>query len=162
MTACAMQAAQWIIAAITAIFVAVVAFFQWRTAQQKAVLDLFERRHAIYEVVRNAVGKMVSSSTEFDPAKENEFMQVMERAYFFFGDDVENYLEQLWSDITDVRTADSELKDMTDNDMRHKILAKRRTALDRIAQFPRTGKLLFARYMRFSQTVPTNLRPPIG
>ena len=53
-----MQAAQWVIAAITAIFVAVVAFLQWRTAQQKAVLDLFDRRHAIYEIVRNAVSTM--------------------------------------------------------------------------------------------------------
>jgi hypothetical protein len=52
----AMQSVQWIIAAITATFVALVAFLQWRTAQQKALLDLFERRHAIYEIVRNAVG----------------------------------------------------------------------------------------------------------
>ena len=35
---------QWIVAAITSIFVAAVAFLQWRTAQQKAVLDLFDRR----------------------------------------------------------------------------------------------------------------------
>ena len=55
-----MQAAQWVIAAITAIFVAVVAFLQWRTAQQKAVLDLFDRRHAIYEIVRNAVNVFIS------------------------------------------------------------------------------------------------------
>jgi hypothetical protein len=61
-----MQTAQWIIAAVTAFFVALVAFFQWRTAQQKAVLDLFEQRHAIYDVVRNAVSTMTSSSTAFD------------------------------------------------------------------------------------------------
>jgi|SRR5450759_693840 hypothetical protein len=85
-----MQAAQWIIAAITTIFVATVAFLQWRTAQQKAVLDLFERRHAIYEIVRNAVGTIASNSTAFDQGREVEFMQAMERAYFFFGDDVEN------------------------------------------------------------------------
>jgi hypothetical protein len=40
-----------------AVFVASVGFFQWRTAQQKASLDLFERRHAIYEIVRRPLAK---------------------------------------------------------------------------------------------------------
>lgn len=91
-----MQAAQWIIAAVTAIFVALVAYLQWRTAQQKAVLDLFDRRHEIYEIVRKAVGTMASNSTTFDQSREIEFMQAMERAYFFFGDDVDDYIKRLW------------------------------------------------------------------
>ena len=33
----------------------------------------------------------------------------MEQAYFFFGDDVENYLEQLWKDIVTVRAANQVL-----------------------------------------------------
>ncbi len=150
-----MQSAQWIIAAVTAIFVAVVALLQWRTVQQKAVLDLFERRHAIYETVRKAVSTMASNSTAFDQGREIEFMQTMERAYFFFGDDVDGYIRQLWSDITDVRTADMELQGAPDNDTRRAILAKRRDALNRIARFHDNGLPLFARYMRFSQTVPT-------
>lgn len=48
---------QWAIAAITALFVAVVAFLRWRTAQQKVVLDLFERREAIYGVVRKPLAQ---------------------------------------------------------------------------------------------------------
>ena len=121
-----MQTVQWIIAAGTTIFVALVGYFQWRTAQQKAVLDLFDRRHAIYEVVRGAVNKIASSSPDFDQTREVEFLQAMERAYFFFGDDVENYLERLWSDITDVRTADTELQGPADDETRRNTLEKRR------------------------------------
>jgi hypothetical protein len=110
-----MYAFQWAIAAITAIFVAVVAFLQWSTAQQKAVLDLFERREAIYQVVRKAVSTIAANAAEFDPKREVEFLQAMERAYFFFGDDVVNYLRQLWDDITQVQTADAELKDEHDS-----------------------------------------------
>ena len=84
-----MQIIQWTVAAGTAIFVALVGFFQWRTAQQKAALDLFDRRHAIYLTIRSAVGQMRSSSTGFDQAREVEFLEAMERAYFFFGNDVE-------------------------------------------------------------------------
>jgi hypothetical protein len=61
---------EWIIAAGTATFVALVGYFQWRTAEQKAVLDLFDRRHAIYEIVRKAVGTMVASSPSFDQSRQ--------------------------------------------------------------------------------------------
>ncbi|MGY3125059.1 hypothetical protein ACVWXQ_008996 [Bradyrhizobium sp. S3.14.4] len=78
-----MEVVQWIVAAATAVFVALVGFFQWRTAQDKAALDLFERRHEIFLIVRKAVGQMVSSSPGFDQAREMEFLEMMERAYFF-------------------------------------------------------------------------------
>jgi hypothetical protein len=149
-----MSALQWIVAAITAVFVAAVAFLQWRTAQQKAVLDLFDRRHAIYEVVRNAVGTMTSNSNAFDQSREAEFMQVMERAYFFFGDDVCKYLDQLWSAICDVRDADKEMKEMTDTAARGAAIAKRRASMDRVSKFYSEGKPLFAGYMRFAQKLP--------
>jgi hypothetical protein len=148
-----MQIVQWTIAAGTTIFVALVGFFQWRTAQQKAVLDLFDRRHSIYQVVRKAVGQMVASSPGFDQSGEIEFIEAMERAYFFFGDDVESYLKQLWSDILDVRTADAELPGTNDTETRRSVIEKRRAALNRIGQFHTAGQPLFARYMRFSQTI---------
>jgi hypothetical protein len=152
-----MYVLQWVIASITATFVAVVAFFQWRTAQQKAVLDLFERREAIYQVVRKAVSTVASNAAAFDPAREVEFLQAIERAYFFFGDDVVDYLKQLWEDITEVQTADAELKDEKNPAARGDMVAKRRVAMDRITQFHTTGQPLFAKYMRFSQHVPMSL-----
>lgn len=143
---------QWI-AAGTAIFVASVGYFQWRTAQQKSALDLFERRLAIYNIVRKAVSQMASFSPGFDQGREAEFMETMERAYFFFGDDVTAYIKRLWSDILAVREVDAELRGTTDLDVRRKQLEKRHAALSRISAFYTTGQPLFARYMRFSQTV---------
>jgi len=148
-----MQVVQWIVAAGTAVFVALVGFFQWRTAQDKAALDLFERRHEVFLVVRKAVGQMVSSSPGFDQAREIEFVQMMERAYFFFGDDVQSYLKTLWDDILKVRTADSEMKGNLPPGDLQRVTAHRRAALDRICQFYKTGQPLFARYMRFSRTI---------
>jgi hypothetical protein len=149
-----MQVVQWIVAAGTAVFVALVGFFQWRTAQDKAALDLFERRHEVFLVVREAVGQMVSSSPGFDQAREIEFLQMMERAYFFFGDDVHNYLKTLWDDILNVRTADNEMKgnNLPPGDLK-RVIAHRREALDRIREFYKTGQPLFARYVRFSRTI---------
>ena len=149
-----MQAVQWIVAAGTAVFVALVGFFQWRTTQDKAALDLFERRHEVYLVVRMAVRQMVSSSPGFDQARETEFLEMMERAYFFFGDDVVNYLKTMWDDIVSVRAADEEMKggNLAQGDLQ-RVIASRREALERITQFYKTGQPLFARYMRFSRTI---------
>jgi hypothetical protein len=152
-----MEFVQWTIAAVTAVFVAVVAFQQWRTAQQKAVLDLFERRHAIYEIARKAVATMTSNSTAFDQTREVEILDATERAYFFFGDDVVAYLEQLWSAIMDVRDADKEIPETKDPAAKSELLAKRRAGLNKVARFYNEGKPLFARYMRFAQTVPSRL-----
>jgi hypothetical protein len=152
-----MATIQWIIAAGTSVFVALVGLFQWRTAQHKAVLDLFDRRHAIYEVVRKAVGQIVASSPGFDQDREIEFMANIERAYFFFGDDVNDYLKELWEQILNVRTADSELKATQSPEQRRDILTKRRAAFDRVEEFYKVGQPLFAKYMRFSQTIPRRL-----
>jgi len=154
MAGAVMEVVQWIVAAGTAIFVALVGFFQWRTAQDKAALDLFDRRHKIYSVVRKAVAQMVSSSPGFDQACEIEFAAIMERAYFFFGDDVHNYLKSLWDDILSVRAADSEMKggNLSTTGLKG-VLDRRREALNRIEQFYKMGQPLFARYMRFSRKI---------
>ena len=60
-----MEAVQWIVAAITSALVLLVAFLQWRTAQQKAVLDLFEKRFKIYEVVKSCVDQMRTNPEDF-------------------------------------------------------------------------------------------------
>jgi hypothetical protein len=105
---------QAIIAAGTAIFVSAVGYLQWRTAEQKAALDLFERRRAIYDVIQRSVCQMLSSSAGFDLQRLAQFTEAREQAYFFFGDDVEAYLEHLRQDIIDVRSADDELKGLLD------------------------------------------------
>ena len=134
------------IAAVTAIFLALVAFLQWRTAHQKAVLDLFERRHSIYETVRKGVGMMIRNSNGFDQACEAEFAQAMGRAYFFFGDDVVGYLEQLWKAITDVREADTVLRDRSAHAALGATAEKSRKAMNRITAFYTEGRPLWVRF----------------
>jgi hypothetical protein len=148
-----MLAAQWIIAAVTAIFVALVAFLQWRTAQQKAVLDLFERRHSIYETVRKAAEMIIRDSNGFDEARQAEFVQAVRGAYFFFGDDVVDYLERLWVAITEVREADTEMKIGSAPAALGATTEKRRKAMNCVTAFHTEGKPLFSKYMRFPQTM---------
>src|SRR5262249_3882606 len=130
---------------------ALVGYLQWSTAQQKAVLDLFDRRHEIYRCVRTTVAQMVTNSMGLDQEKENKFLEAKERAYFFFGDDIGDYLERLWKDIVVVRGFDQNPSLRTLDTMGAR---SRSQAFDRISEFYTVGQPLFAKYMRFSQTVP--------
>lgn len=156
-----MATIQWIVAAGTAAFVAIVGFFQWRTAQNKAVLDLFERRHEVYVAVRQAVGDILTNPSGFDMQKEIEFVNAMERAYFFFGDDVHSYLKKLWDDMLFVLEADKTIPNMPFLPDREKKYGARREAMERVKKFYTEGQPLFARYMRFSQTVPGSWWPSL-
>src|SRR5260370_2845397 len=149
---------QAIIAGGTAIVVAAVGYYQWRTAEQKAVLDLFDRRRAIYDVVQSCVDQMISSSPGFDQQRQTEFVRAKEQAYFFFGDDVQTYLEQLWQDIINVRSADDELKGPLQPSDRAQTIERRRPAWARISECSRNVKPLSGKYIRFSHPVPP--RPP--
>jgi hypothetical protein len=68
--------------------------------------ERFEKRHEIYLGIRDAVSQIVTQSMGFDREKEQAFLAAKKRAYFFFGDDIRDYLEQMWKDIVDVRAGD--------------------------------------------------------
>jgi hypothetical protein len=78
-------------------------------ASSAMISSTTRRRHAIFAVVRHSVGMMLRNSQDFGVEQERDFSRAMEQAYYFFGDDVENYLEQLWKDIVTVRAADQVL-----------------------------------------------------
>jgi hypothetical protein len=58
----------------------------------------------------------------------------------------------------DVRDADKEMQNSTDPTARRASVEKRRAGMNSIDQFHSAGKPIFAKYMRFSQTIPLSLR----
>ena len=145
-----MEIVQWFFAATTALFVAFIALLQWRTAQQKAVLDLFDRRHEIFLSVRNAVDLILRDTQHFDQHGEQDFAAAKDRAYFFFGDDVEEYLEHLWKDMLALSATEEQRRRSQNEGASNRCDVLRHS----IGQFYTVGQPLFAKYMRFSQTVP--------
>ena len=144
-----MATLQWIMAAITAAFVALIGYLQLRTAQQKAVLDLFDKRFKIYETVKNCVDQVGTNPEDFGNERQKEFLKAVNEAYFFFDDDVNSYLERLRKGFLTVYDA-TRFEATT---------ADREEAISRITNFYKDGQPLFAKYMRFSQTVPLGILP---
>lgn len=76
--------------------VGVIAFLQWRTAHQKVILDLFDRRLRVYETTINAVLGYIHRHDGFDG---NRVLSDLRRSYtearFLFGDEVAERIEDL-------------------------------------------------------------------
>jgi hypothetical protein len=138
-----METIQWLTVIIAA-FVALIGFQQWLTARQKAVLDLFDKRFKIYETVKNCVEQVSINPEDFGNERQKEFLKAKNKAYFFFGNEVNDYLERLRKDLLTVYDATTF----------EATTAEREEAITRITNFYRDGQPLFAKYMRFTQPVP--------
>jgi hypothetical protein len=124
---------------VSAIIVAlglVVAFLQWRTAQQKAALELKDRQLKLYEIVKNCVDQFGINSQRFDSELERKFLKAIEEARFLFGDDLHDYLDTLRKDILIVRDIDR-IGPPTN-------AAKRGEAIHRINKFYEVGQARFS------------------
>ena len=130
----------------------VVAFLQWRTAHQKVVLDLFEKRLKVYNQARTAVSRVVTSG-QVKPDSNIELGEAAEGATFLFGADVHEYLESLWRDFGRLHSLNQDLE----RGVGISAGKARSEVFERIAGFYKTGPELFGRYMRMDQRL---LRTP--
>jgi hypothetical protein len=89
--------ASWL-ALLVSLVVACIAVFNWRTAHQKIVLDVFEKRFAVYEEIMRIMSAQTRQS-QLDDKDFYEFIHVKDRAKFLFGSDVTTYLKTLQSDL---------------------------------------------------------------
>jgi hypothetical protein len=88
--------AEWVQLAVTggiAVFAAIIAYRQWRTAHERVVLDLFERRMAVYDDARKVIGEIMREGTA-DAALFFRYGQATDRLSLLFGDEVVAYSDQ--------------------------------------------------------------------
>jgi hypothetical protein len=80
----------------------IIAFLQWKTAQTKLALDIHATRYAIYQDLREAV-TMFLKDLKFSNEVQAKYWDAQSRARFYFGAEVEQYLERLrhdpWSHV---------------------------------------------------------------
>jgi len=66
-----------LVTAFIAAVVAFIAFLQWQTAREKVLLDLFDKRFAVYEELRSVMGRHLGSGID-EPAFYN-FVRTVSR-----------------------------------------------------------------------------------
>ena len=85
------------------IAVVAVAWQQWRVAEDKLRLDLFDRRYKVYDATRKFLAVILREAT-FTDSQLFEFYGGTSDAEFLFGVDVVEYLAQIRNRAVDMRT----------------------------------------------------------
>ncbi len=92
-----------------AVLGSVITYRQWRTAQNKLKLDLFDRRFSVYDAARNLLAAIMTSGK----AKDEEvfkFLFATREAKWLLNIEVATYLEeQLYHKAIDLQTLQAEL-----------------------------------------------------
>jgi hypothetical protein len=126
----------------------VISYFQWRTAQQKVALALFDRRYKIYEDLRNTVTKFLQN-LDFSNEMQRSYIDDQNRARYYFGAEVDKYLESLRIDMMQGEYFDR----YTDN--KPSVNKDQQVArLGRVAAFYSEIDKMFIPYMRNDQRMP--------
>lgn len=135
-----------------ALGVAAVGYFQWRTAHQRIIFDLFERRFEAYEQIRKAIfdyAPMLQVTNE----TLKLFITAQTRAKFLFGDEVLTYLEARYKDLVTVHTFRGLTPTPTQDyqDQQRELHEADR----RLVTLPNELDALLIPYMRMSQKMPS-------
>jgi|SRR5258707_12879417 hypothetical protein len=139
---------QWIVGAIISALLLAVAFLQWRTAQQKAALELKDRQLKLYQTVKNCVDQFSINSQRFGGELEKQFLKVEDEARFL-DDNLQNYLETLRQNILIVRDIDKYIARLQEQGKTSsptelaKLGAKRDQAMNLINKFYEVGHSKF-------------------
>lgn len=88
------QWTQFAVAVVLTIFAAYIAYRQWRTAHLRVVLDLFERRMAVYDEARAVIGEIMRDGTATNPIFFR-YAHATDRLGLLFGDDVVAYSDKV-------------------------------------------------------------------
>jgi hypothetical protein len=132
--------------------VALIAFFQWRTAHQKLVIDLFERRMKIYTQCKGLLRKILANPAQGANETAFEFQNAVAEAEWLFGDDMRTLLDRAETAIFDLAIREAELNGATQAEQRKPIVEKRRIALDLIRTVYHTElKRLAKPYLQLAQ-----------
>jgi protein-disulfide isomerase-like protein with CxxC motif len=134
-----------------AILAAVIGFMQWRTAHQRSVLDLFEKRFDVYIEIRAVIAQVLTHGTVADQ-QSLDFLRAIDKAQFLFGPEVTAYLNSVYRLLVDHGLAESMMK--AGGADYQKAVEKKYAAFREISQFYVRSLPLVQPYMRMHQKAP--------
>src|SRR4029078_3328550 len=141
---------------VVSIVVLLVQYAQWRTANQKVVVDLYDRRLKVYQQLAKAFGPAPRDG-EVSHAAFNEFLIGQADAAFLFGDDVQEYLASMRKCLAWLLSRTNEVIDNSPN--RAELIDTKAKHFTEIVAFSDTAPRLFAPYMKLTQKNTPVWRP---
>ena len=127
---------------------AAIAYRQWRTAQNKLKLDLFDKRMLVYQAARDAL-RHITSHAELGPEQQIKYLSGIQTAKWLFGSEVDTYLSKtLWHKIIDLELHRTMVYDApTDNPERGKHVQLKAETLKWLMDQYSVLDIKFSKYM---------------
>ena len=139
----------WLVPVI-GIIAALIAYFQWVTAHQKIVLELFDKRFAAFRDVQSAIIPILRHGA-LTQEEFFTFARAAERCRFLFGNDVHEYLAELRKKMSFISIFTDDTIDRKAEHERSKLLDRKYAYLNDITNFEVEGVPLFAPYLKLDQ-----------
>jgi len=148
------QVAQALATPAIAALAVIIGLGQWRTARQRVVLDLFDKRWAVLIDLRSTIAEVLREG-RVNMGQSFEFARAMDRASFLFGPEVVQYLKSIHAALGRHYVAASSLTaEQGDSPKRDKMIDQEYDAMTEISQFFARMEDLVAPYMRMHQRSP--------
>ncbi len=93
-----------------AIFGGYIAYRQWLTSHERVKLDLFDRRMAAYQRLREAVAP-INASGKVKNVDSDNFARAMNEMRFLFDKDMEDFVDGIYQAVLDKWALDEEMED---------------------------------------------------
>ncbi|EJT03630.1 hypothetical protein [Rhizobium sp. CCGE 510] len=136
-----------------AIIALMIAFLQWRTAHQKVVLDLFERRRKVYDEVHNIIVYFWTNDgnlTGFHAGQRLAHAYAESR--FLFGEEISNAINSLKATILDLSALKGKLEKLPSDGVAREENIERIIDLEKIFEtWPLTFSELCMPYLKLDQ-----------
>jgi len=136
---------------LIALFVAYIAWQQHRTNKQKLKLDLFDRRFEVYEATKKYLAKIGAKD---DVTRDDlvNFNIETNKSYFLFGNDIQEYLNELHSKGVILHSLNKKLRtDKLSQDEREEVIEKEGKNFEWLTDQLTKSKDIFGKYMRFKR-----------
>lgn len=133
---------------------------QWTTAREKLVLDLFEKRWAIFEGAEKAAGLVLRDGDVRNNTATRDIAILRSKTQFLFGPEVEKYLASLQEAMAKIGYA----QDMMEASQQGQTVASEQSfpkmkmdAIMRVGRFHSEGVEIFAPYMIMTAKTQPNV-----
>ena len=136
--------------AITAIMLVYIAYKQWRLAENKLKLDLFEKRYKVFEATRKFLSVILREAT-FQNTDLFEFYAGTADAAFLFKDDIISFLDSIRDHALKMRAYARQYSNLPVGDERTQLIKGESAELNGLTEQLRNLATKFQPYLGFTK-----------
>jgi hypothetical protein len=136
---------------VLGIVAAYIAWRQWRTSQDRLVLDLFERRFQVFQELTRTIATAFNSKPNVEFQDLTSFDTATEKARFLFGPEVHSYLAESRQRLIHIIATEHVLPNMPDGPQRTNAENKVLATINEMNEFYGRLATLVTPYMRVGQ-----------